>query len=358
MKSIYFHLVGGAAGDMVLAALINLGCPLSHLKKEFKKLNIKFSVHEGQIRGRFHTPRKKLVFKGDRFTSYKDIVTLIKNSKLGKDIKNNVLRVYEKIINVERKVHKTRSLHCHHLGEIDAILEICGFFIALKYLNIEKIYVSSYPLAQPAPATLELLKAKRIHAVSCSYETVTPTAAALLMGAEQLKGEFSYKNYAVAWGQCGDEDFLVAYLFQEDDFDKDEVIKIETNIDDMNPQMFESLFEVLYNRGAKEVYLEAVLMKKMRPAYVLGVLCYSADFSLIREAIFKHTSTFGIRYQKYQRDKLKSKFEYKQTKFGRIRFRTSISGIKKQTPEYQDCKRVADKQKIPLIEVYRQLTRA
>ncbi|MBU1121112.1 MAG: DUF111 family protein [Candidatus Omnitrophica bacterium] len=359
MKSVYFQLVGGAAGDMLLASLVGLGCPLKHLKKEFNKLNIKFSVKEEDIKGHFHTPRKKLSFKGDTFTHYKDIVAVIESSGLDKDIKENALRVYSSIANVEKKVHKAtmKNLHFHHLGEIDAILEICGFFIALKYLRINKVYCSAFPVACPAPATLQLLKGRKIYAARYNYETITPTAAALLKEARQKDDQFSYKECSIGWGQCRDKDYLVAYLFEERGLDKDPVIKIETNIDDMNPQLFETLFDVLYKTGAKEVYLETVLMKKMRPAYILNVLCYDNDLGKIRELLFKYTTTFGIRYQKYQRDKVISRFLVKKTKFGKIRFRVAESDIQKQVPEYEDCKKRAKKFKIPLVEVYRQLAK-
>jgi uncharacterized protein (DUF111 family) len=123
----------------------------------------------------------------------------------------------------------------------------------------------------------------------------------------------------------------------------------------MNPQIFEPLFAKLYKNGAKEVYLEQVMMKKTRPAFVLNVLCLPDDFSKIREIIFSHTSTFGIRYQEYLRDKLKYKFTYKNTKFGKIKFRVSEPPFPKERPEYQDCLKAANKFNLPLLEVYRQI---
>jgi uncharacterized protein (DUF111 family) len=356
MKSVYFQLVGGAAGDMLLSSLIGLGCPLSYLKKEFKKLDISFGVKEKEMKGHHHVSKTKLLFKGDRFTYYKDIVRIIKKSRLDKDIKDNVLRVYSIVAGAEKKVHKEeeKNLHFYHLGEIDAILEICGFFIALKYLKIDRVYRSSFPLGKPAPATLEILKDKEVEVAGYNYETVTPTAAALLRDVEESFHKYKYKQYSIGWGECGKDDYLITYLVDED-LDYDRVLKIETNIDDSSPQVFESLFERLYEEGAKEVYIEGVVMKKTRPAFVLNVLCLPYDFSKIRDIIFKYTSTFGIRYQEYLRDKLKCEFVYKKTKFGKIRFRKSISNVKKEMPEYQDCLRAAKRCKIPFLEVYQQI---
>lgn len=355
-KGVYFHLVGGAAGDMLLYSLVKLGCRLSYLKKELAKLNIDFRIKEKFIKGSYHIRAKRLYFEGGRFSSYKDVGRVIRQSGLDKDVKNEALRVYEIIAKAESKIHgmAIEKVHFHHLGDIDAILEICGFFIALKYLKVSKIYVSSFPFGCPSPAALEILKEKKTRILDCEYETVTPTAAALLKDAEQREGDFEYKSYAFAWGEAGPKDYLTACIL-EDDEERDEVLKVETNIDDMNPQHFEILFEELYKRGALEVFIEQVVMKNSRPGFVLNVLCYDKSLEAVKQAVFSYTSTFGIRYIRYQREKLKYNFVDRQTKLGKVRFRVSLSSVKKEIPEYQDCLRIAKKKKIPLLEVYRKI---
>lgn len=357
MKSIYFHLVGGAAGDMLLSALIGLGCPFSYLKKEFKKLRLGFIVHLKKVKVG-HKSFNKIFFEGQINLSYREIIKVIAASGLNSKVKDKSLQAYESIFDVEKKIHKIKqnNFHFHHLGEIDAILEICGFFIALKYLKVDKIYVSSFPLDLPAPATLELLKGKKIKAVNFGYETITPTAAVLLREAIQIEASFAFDKFSIAAGDCGEQDYLIAYLtYNLREIEEDKIIKIETNIDDMNPQIFESLFDILYKNGAKEVYIEQVIMKKTRPAFVLNVLCSPVDFTKVRDIVFSHTSTFGIRYQEYLRDKLKCKFVYKNTKFGKVKFRVSEPPFKKETPEYQDCLRLAKKFKKPILEIYRNI---
>ena len=368
MRSIYFQLTGGAAGDMLLSSLIGLGCPIKYLKKEFKKLKISFGIRLKDSKSG-HASNKKISFLGKLNLSYKEIVKLITASRLDKDIKEKVLECYAFIFNIEKKVHKIEGndFKFHHLGKIDAILEICGFYLALKYLQIENVYVSSFPLSFPCSAVLAILKGKNVKIVDFDYETITPTAAALLRDAEQFGRYFSFEKSGVAFGDCGEKDYLIAYFSNErrrsaersgaspkgtkDEghiIEQDRIIKIETNIDDMNPQVFESLFEVLYKAGAKEVYLEQVIMKKSRPGFVLNVLCALDDFIKMRDIIFSHTSTFGIRYQEYSRDKLKYKFVSKRTKFGKIKFRVSQKPFYKETPEYEDCLRIARKLNLPL----------
>jgi len=379
MRSIYFHVVGGAAGDMLLSALIGLGCPVTYLKKEFRKLAVPCSLIIKEDKSG-HCLARKLLFRGKANLTYRGIVNVVKASKLSGHIKKQVLETYESIFNIERKIHafKGNDFRFHHLGEIDAILEICGFYLALEYLRVEKTYVSSFPLSQPAPATLELLRGKNVIPCALGYESITPTASALLRDSIYLAAPLMFERYSIAQGNNGEGDYLVAYMIhansQEQEMScqqselphapiaedneclqRDSIIKIETNIDDMNPQAFEPLFDTLYQRGAKEVYVEQVLMKKSRPAFVLHVLCDRCDFSSIRDAIFTNTTTFGIRYQEYARCKLKHRFIYKNTRFGRIRYRISQGVFKKEIPEYKDCLKAAKKFHIPILEIYKNI---
>lgn len=355
MNNIYFHIIGGAAGDMLLNSLIELGCPLRFLKKELKKLGLGFDIKiKKQDPGPYHTNIKKLVFEGKGFSSHKKIIQTINSSKLASDIKEKAVNTYNLLAKVESKLHHTKNIHYHHLGKIDAILEICGFFIALKYLDVNKIYVSSFPLNRPSPATLQILSNKRIGFFECAYETVTPTAAALLCGYEQADFSFSFARSAMSFGEHGIKDYLVAYLSQHN-FDHDTILKIEANVDDMNPQFFENCFQEILKAGAKDVYIENIIMKNSRPAFILNVLCCENDFFAIREAIFKNTTTFGIRYQVYNRDKLPSEFLEKNTKLGKLKFRVSLGNIEKETPEYQNCLSIAKKRKISLSQVYRNI---
>lgn len=342
---------------MLLYSLIELGCPVSYLKKELKKLRIDFDISLKEIENNHHK-NKCLYFKGELNLSYLKILKLISNSGLEKEIKEKALCAYKKLFEVERDIHgaKGPDFKFHHLGELDAILEICGFYIGLKYLGIKDVFVSVFPLSKPAKATLEILKGKKINMKDLGYESVTPTAAVLLQNASQTESCFDFIKYSMSYGAGSDSDYLVAYLVNScSGMEKDRVIKIETNIDDMNPQIFEDIFDKLYASGSKEVYIEQIVMKKSRPAFVLNVLCAQEDFGKVRDVIFSHTTTFGIRYSEYKRDKLRYTFITKKTKFGKIRFRVSSEPFKKELPEYKDCLLAAKKFKVPLVEVYKQL---
>jgi len=355
----YFDIVGGASGDMLLSSLVGLGCSLRYLRDNFMRLDLNFRLRKKKVEfGHFKMDKICFSYPAKTNLSYRQIIKLIHSSSLDKNVKEKVFTSFRCLFNVERIIHHTkqRDFKFDHLGQPDAILEILGFFLGLQCLNIDDFYVSTLPLSRPAPATLELLKGKKIKIVDFGYESITPTAALLLNRAEQKECIFSFKKYSLACGDYGDSDYLLAYLLTKDNFAKDKVVKIETTIDDMNPQVFEVLFDALYSKGAKEVYIEQVVTKKSRPAFVINVLSDEKGLMNIREEIFKLTSTFGLRYQVFWRDKLKDRFVYKRTPWGKIRFRVSLSTeFKKEIPEYEDCKRISKKFNIPLIEIYRNL---
>lgn len=352
MDSLYFYLPYGCGADMIIASLISLGCPSEFLIDEWKKLNIEFSFRkEKGVIDHFHGIRIR--FSEDDYTSfsYQEIKNIIIDSSLDSKIKDKVLAKYEELFKVEKKIHglkKAKDMKFTHLGKIDAILEITGFYLALSYLHIEKCYVSDFYLSHSAPATLELLKKKKVRLINLEYETVTPTAALLLNSCLQENIAFSLDKYGIGIGK---NSYLTVYKVNNY-FCHDSIVKIEVNIDDINPQLFDDLFDKLYQGGAKEVYIEQVVMKKSRPAFVVCVLTDRGKLEALSRILFSYTPTFGLRYKEYQRYKLPYHFEYINTPLGKIRFRISDGIFKKAIPEYEDCRRIAKAKKIPLYEVY------
>ncbi|MCM8774195.1 MAG: LarC family nickel insertion protein [Candidatus Omnitrophica bacterium] len=358
---LYFDIVGGASGDMLLSSLIGLGFKKKKLVENLNLLGINYKIKEKEIKFS-HTELKRAYFSYSPANySYKEIVSLINKANLPNDIKLKVLSAYEFIFKIEKKVHRAKggSLKFEHLGEPDAILEITGFFLGLKYLNVDKFFFSTIPLSQPAPVTLEILKGKLIKPIDLGYESITPTAALLLSYGEQREDVISFDKFSISYGDYSPHDYLVAYMGGSHNFDKDTLVKIETTLDDVNPQIFELLFDSLFKEGAKEVYLEQVIVKKSRPGFVLNILCEREKLEPVKRIIFNYTSTFGLRYQFFLRDKLPYKFLSKNTPWGKIRFRISLDkNYPKCIPEYEDCKRISQKFGLPIIEVFERLKRA
>ena len=358
--NLYFDVIGGASGDMLLSVLSGLGFNAHILERKLNAAGMRLKITKKKVKFG-HASVGKLYFSYQRSLSltYKNIINVIKRLDVSEHIKESSISSFRYILNIEKTIHnkKENNFMFEHLGKTDAILEIVGFFAGLEYLNIKDIFLSEIPVSNPAPATLELLKDKKIKMVNLGYESITPTAALLLKSASYTDEPFSFSKYTYALGNYGQRDYLIAYLEEYSGFDCDYMIKVESTVDDMNPQIFESLFDELYKQGAKEVYIEQVIAKKSRPAFVINILADKSNIASIRDILFRCTSTFGIRYSPYRRDKLKSRFVRKVTPWGKVKYRISLSdGFKKMVPEYDDCKNISKRLKIPLIDVCNKLS--
>jgi len=365
-KILYFDLVGGASGDMLLSAFIDLGFKKNSLDNlirnlGFKSLKIRFR--------RVQIPHIKInkaifSFKKNINLSFSEIKSLIINSKLDKKVKKMSLETYFCLRRVEEKIHRARKedFKFHHLGEPDALIEITSFWQALEELEIKECFCSSFPLSKPAPATLALLKNKKVKLVDWNYESITPTAASLLKDFPQEEPNFILDKIGYGAGNFSNPtnpDFLRIILGKKEDLVREKILKIEVNLDDINPQIFEYLMKLLFKKGALDVYILPVVMKKNRPSFILSVLTKKADLNKIERIVFKHTTTFGIRYSELCRDKLEDRFIEKKTSLGKIRFRQGFLGGKliKESPEYEDCKKIASRYNIPLLEVYQKIAK-
>ncbi|HEC68681.1 MAG TPA: LarC family nickel insertion protein [Candidatus Omnitrophica bacterium] len=363
-KILYFDLIGGASGDMLLSALINLGFKRSSLRNLVKNLKLRgagFKFKEVFV-GHIKTNKIIFNFPPKMNLSFLEIRTLITLTKLNKKIKEKILKTYSRLKEIEEKVHghKSRDFRFSHLGKPDALIEIASFWLALEELEIKECFCSTFPLSNPAPATLELLKDKKVRFTGSDYESITPTAGVLLKDFPQKELDFTLKKVGYGAGdfiKTEKEDFLRIIMGEKDDTVKEKIIKIEVNLDDINPQVFDYLLELLFKEGALDVYITQVIMKKSRPSFLLSVLTDRINLDKMKEIIFKHTTTFGIRYSEFNRDRLNYKFILKDTPLGKIRFRQGFlkGSLIKESPEYEDCKKIASKHNIPLVEVYTQL---
>ena len=206
---------------------------------------------------------------------------------------------------------------------------------------------------------MQLLKEKKVRMVDWGYESVTPTAAALLKGFPQAEIELTplVTGYGAGSLSSAARADLTRVILGQMVSAKEEILKAEVNLDDINPQVFDHIMELLFAQGALDVYITPIIMKKNRPAFCLSVLLKKEDLPKVEEIIFSHTTTFGLRFTEFKRDKLDFRFIKKKTALGTIQFRQgSLNGkYIKEYPEYNDCKRAASKYNIPLIEVYKRL---
>lgn len=378
MKIAYFDCFSGISGDMILGALIDAGLDIQDIESELAKLKI----------SGYNLKTQRVVKKGISGTKFiveiieqnierklKDIVEIVDQSDLSEDIKDLSKKIFKELATVEAKIHNKNieEIHFHEIGGLDSIIDIIGSVIGIKKLGIEAIYSSKIHIGTgfvecqhglipvPAPATLELLKETSIFSTGIDAELTTPTGAAILKTlSSSFGGMPEMKVKKIGYGAGSREleipNLLRVYVGEtsEREYEKDEVILIETNIDNMNPEFFGYISEMLLTQGVLDVFMTPIFMKKNRPATMLSVLTTSDKLDKILSTIFTETTTLGVRIHRLERRKLTREIIKVKTRFGEIKVKVGKVGemIKNIAPEYEGCKKIAVKQKIPLRDVY------
>jgi pyridinium-3,5-bisthiocarboxylic acid mononucleotide nickel chelatase len=385
MRIAYFDCFSGISGDMCLGALVDAGVPLKHIEKELKKISVKGYRLESQDVKRGHLSARKVdvVLNSNVKSSnvdirtLKDIKEIIGRSSLPEEIKQKGLKIFKILFEAESKVHgePVNKVHLHELGAVDCIVDIFGTLIAMEQLGIEKVYASPINLGQgfvktahgtlpvPAPAVAGILKNVPVYSKTIRSELTTPTGAAIIKGLSDGFGEMPLMEITETGTGAGSRNFkawpnvLRIFIGTTGPFSgskhDDTITVIETNIDDMNPQIFGYVMEKLFEAGALDVYLTQILMKKNRPGVKLTVLCRQKDRDVLGRIVFTETSTIGLRFFNMQRKVLQRQIKTTDTAFGRIRVKRSMleDSPLRQTPEFDDCKKIAKKLNIPLIDV-------
>ncbi len=374
LKIAYFDATFGISGDMFLGALLDFGLSESYLRENIKKLpidGVDFKVVEGK-RGGISGKRIEVFGGKKEERSFSDIKTLIEKSDLLKETKSLSIKIFENLAKAEAKIHgqNVEDVHFHEIGATDSIVDIVGASIGLTYFKFDQIFCSPLPfffgqidsshgkLPLPAPATAELIKEFKVYPFLFPYELVTPTGAAIVKSVCQ--GIYDMPSFFVeniGYG-IGSKDFkefpnIFRIISGTCELEKDRVVVIETNIDDLNPEIFGHLFEKLFEKGCLDVYVSPIIMKKSRPGFLLSCICKENEREKIVEEIFRETSTIGVRFTHMERRKLKREEIKVTTKFGDVKAKVIFgpSG-KKVVPEYEELKKIADEKNIPLKDLY------
>jgi uncharacterized protein (DUF111 family) len=348
MKILYFDPILGTSGDMILASLIDLGVPQNYLREKLKfvpgfELRVTRVIRNG-------VSAKCLDFKTKKKVVEKQFIPLIEKSKLSKSIKNQAVKIIERIFKVEKKVHHTKDTHLHELADADTLLDITGALIAVEYLDIEQVYTKSLKAGKgfiktkegnmPAFnfATAELLKGYPVEFMPVHAELTTPTGAAILSTIAQ-------------------PNLMRVFLGETTSDLVDECTVLETSVDDMNPQYYDVVFEKLYAAGALEVFLTSTIMKNSRPGIQLTVLAKGHVESIL-DILFKETTTLGIRTRSTERIVLPRKILKIKSPYGPIRVKlTQHCKNTRFSLEYQDIKKLAKKHKSTILDMHNKLTR-
>ena len=378
MKVAYFDCPSGISGDMILGALVDAGLPVEDLEKTLGLIDIEgYSINAREVKRKgIRAIKVDVIIDNSELPGreLKDIRKIIQESRLSKALKDRSLQVIERLARAEARVHNVpiEEVHFHEIAHIDTIVDIVGTLYGLSHLGIDKIYASPVNtgsgmvktshglLPIPAPVTGELLKDVPIYSTGVRKELTTPTGAVLittLASAFQAMPHMKVKSIGYGSGDWDLEEqanILRIFIGEEEDiYGTEEIYLLETNIDDMNPQIYEYLMENLFQAGALDVYITPVVMKKGRPGQVLSVLAHHEGISEIQKIIFRETSTLGIRINRICRSILERHIEEVDTPLGRVRIKKARGpdGLLHITPEYEDCKRIAMEKHLPLHHV-------
>ena len=379
MKVAYFDCHSGISGDMILGALVDTGVKLQTIRKGLASLDLKgYELKSRRVkRGLFWGTKIDVVLSSKAHThsrTFTDIEKLLKRSKLPKQIIEDSIEIFLRLGKAEAKVHRTKldKVHFHEVGAVDSIVDIVGGVIAMHELGIDQILASPLNTGEgtvecehgilpvPAPATLELLKGIPCYSSGVPYELTTPSGAAMIgFWAEAFQSLSLMKIQKSGYGAGSHviqshANLLRVIVGEAEGKGSDKIVLIETNIDDMNPEFYDHIMEQLFAAGALDVFYTPVMMKKSRPAVKISVLAPPVKREAVSHILLTETSTFGIRFSEMDRIILDRQSLEVQTPYGKVAVKVgSLAGqMMHFSPEYENCKQIARKKKIPVKTVY------
>ena len=385
MKILYYDCFCGICGDMNLGAMVDAGVDGDYLIGELSKLQLdseyKINIKKGMKKGISGTKVDVVLTHKEHdhhhYRNLKDIENIINVSTLNDRVKKSSINMFRRIAEAEAMVHgkSIDEVHFHEVGAVDSIVDIVGAAIALDYLKVDKVIASSVQVGGgwvkcahglipvPAPATVEILKGIPIKTGIVSFETTTPTGAAIL--AENVveftdKMEFSIEKIGYGLGNRDLEIPNVLRVYSGEAKNREDVEEqyiLEANIDDMNPEIYSFVEERLFEAGALDVFTTSIIMKKGRPAIKLSILTDKRKEHDLLEVIFRETTSIGIRKIKVEKIMLKREFSTVKTRYGDVRIKKSYyeGEMVKYKAEYEDCKRMARENNVPIAHVYREV---
>jgi pyridinium-3,5-bisthiocarboxylic acid mononucleotide nickel chelatase len=389
MKTLYFDCFAGASGNMILGGLVSLGIDERELIEQIKLLDIAdFSIE-------FTTVNKSGIsaihanVKVPHENAHRHLHTiekLISGSKLSDKIKNHAIKIFTNLAEAEAKIHgiDVQKVHFHEVGAMDAIIDVTGSCIAFEMLGIEnfacsKIHVGSgfanmahgkFPV--PPPAVGELLKGIPIYSTEITGELCTPTGAAIIATLSTSYGEIpnlitekigfgagtrDYENFPnvirLMLGEISPQrhrDTEPDFSKTKDQKPKTNLILLETNLDDVSPQVLGFVMDKAFEFGALDCWFTPIQMKKNRPATMISILCEPKNRRQLIELLYVETTTLGVRVREVERECLERKFVKITTQFGEIDVKIGLLNGRQVNamPEYEQLKRIANEQNVPL----------
>ncbi len=396
MNILYFDCAAGAAGDMLLTSMLDLGLAEQDLLAQLKNIPLEdYRASFGRVRrGGIQALQMNMELLAPQpLRHYAEVESLIKSASFPRSVQEKSLAVFQALARAEARVHgiSEEKVHFHEVGAVDSILDVVGCMLALEQLDVQEVRASPLPLGKgwvetahgrlplPAPATAEILKDFQIpcYGVEVEGETVTPSGAAILavicadftllpplrlqrIGYGAGQRNFEHPNLVRALqgklepgeaaGKGPEEEHLFLTEYAE---------VLEASIDDLNPELYEHVMNCLLEAGALDVFLTPIQMKKNRPAIKLTVLARPAITHKLGQIILRETTTLGYRRSPVEKIMLPREEKSVQTPWGVVRVKLAgrAPHYWNAKPEYQDCLQIAQRYQLPLKDVYRAVWR-
>jgi uncharacterized protein (TIGR00299 family) protein len=377
---LYVDASQGASGDMLLAALVDAGAPLTRIRRALAGLPLSgYTIRAGHVtRCGLRLGRVEVRVRDDvHGRGWREIARIVGRAGLPARVRDRALAVFRRLIEAEAAVHglAPEKVHLHEAGGTDAIVDVVGSCVALELLGVDRVFASPittgygeircahgvYPV--PAPATARLVRGVPTRGGELEGERLTPTGAALVTTlADRYGAPPPMRTLAEGYG-AGAREFpgipnaLRATLGEADARTADvgaEVVVIECTVDDSTPQVLAHAAERLLASGALDVFTAAVTMKKGRLGHNVTVLGRPPQLAALARVLLEETSTLGVRFRTERRIELERRTEQVRTAYGTVRMKTGLlGGTSRAWPEYDDCARIAAKRRVPLRDVQR-----
>jgi len=369
MKTLYFDCFAGASGDMILGALVGVGVEPRLLIEQLSLLNVSgYEVSfETVERSGISATHARVQTRHEHIHRHLgDILKIIYESRLSDGVKDRAARIFSRLAEAESKIHNVpvEHIHFHEVGALDAIIDVVGACIGFELLNVERFACSELHVGSgmvemahgrfpiPPPAVAELLKNAPVYSTDIKGELVTPTGAAIITTVCQEFGPLPKMKIERTGYGAGTREYqnfpnTLRLILGEDDakteIHDERLIIIETNIDDMSPQIFGHVMEQALERGALDCYFAQAQMKKNRPGVLVSILCRHSELDALCEMLLTETTTLGVRYYEVRRRFMEREIAKVSTAFGEIDVKVArLNGrIIKAMPEYDQCRRAS-----------------
>jgi pyridinium-3,5-bisthiocarboxylic acid mononucleotide nickel chelatase len=389
MRTLYLDCFSGISGDMMVGALRDLGVDEGTFQSAITGLGLPEAVDvhfsrgvRGGIAGwkfdvHTHDHSGEVQHTHGHERSFSEIRSLIADSQLSHFVKSRSIAVFQRIAIAEGKIHglPAENVTFHEVGALDSIADIVAACAGIEALGIESLHASPLvdgsgtmscahgKLPVPAPATLEILLGVPIRQIDEAHELITPTGAALLAEFCSSFGPLPEMRIEKIGYGLGTRDastrpnalrILVGDRKEVAGGETDEISQIETNLDDLSPELAGAAMERLFAAGALDVFFTPVQMKKNRPGFVITVLCPNEKVSEIVQILLTETTAFGVRMHRAQRVKLRREFHQRETPYGTVGIKLGFLGdeLVQTVPEYSSCLEVAKSAGVSVKDVY------